>query len=80
MKNKFLSLCFLGCAAFLMMGADLRQPVVVKVIPKKVCVGYTIIEAGKGVDCNGDTIALVKRGGFYEVAERKASQRLGEIK
>lgn len=27
---------------------------------KKPCYGYTIIEFGKGVDCNGDTIRLVK--------------------
>ena len=34
---------------------------------KKVCsLGYTVIEASLGVDCNGDTIQLRKVGGFYE--------------
>ena len=31
-----------------------------KVIKKKKSCGYTIISNGKGVDCNGDTITLVK--------------------
>jgi hypothetical protein len=35
---------------------------------KKQCFGYTIVEAGKGVDCYGDTVALVKRHGFYQMA------------
>ena len=35
---------------------------------KKSCNGYEIIEAGKGINCNGDTIKLTKRAGFYEVA------------
>jgi hypothetical protein len=35
---------------------------------KKSCTGYEIIEAGKGVNCHGDTIKLTKRSGFYEVA------------
>ena len=39
-------------------------------IRKQRCLGYTIIEAGKGVDCYGDTIMLVKQHGFYEVASR----------
>jgi hypothetical protein len=35
---------------------------------KRNCTGYEIIEAGKGIDCHGDTILLTKRSGFYEVA------------
>ena len=35
---------------------------------KKKCFGYTIIEAGKGVDCNGDTIRLEKNFGYFELA------------
>ncbi|HEU5146845.1 MAG TPA: hypothetical protein VFT90_09025 [Chryseosolibacter sp.] len=33
---------------------------------KNTCVGYTIIEFDKGIDCNGDTIALTRRNGFAE--------------
>lgn len=35
---------------------------------KKPCTGYEVIEAGKGLNCNGDTINLIKRSGFYEIA------------
>jgi hypothetical protein len=37
-------------------------------VRKQHCFGYTVVEAGKGVDCYGDTISLVKRHGFYEIA------------
>jgi hypothetical protein len=33
------------------------------VMKKKSACGYTIIEFGKGVDCNGDTIKLTKVNG-----------------
>ena len=39
-------------------------------IKKQHCFGYTVIEAGKGIDCYGDTVNLVKRYGFYEIASR----------
>jgi hypothetical protein len=32
------------------------------------CVGYSVIEADKGIDCNGDTIKLVKVNGFFQRA------------
>lgn len=35
---------------------------------RKNCTGYVVIEAGKGVNCNGDTIKLQKKHGFYEIA------------
>jgi hypothetical protein len=35
--------------------------------PKKPCYGYTIIEFGKGIDCNGDTVKLVKVNGGQEL-------------
>ena len=35
---------------------------------KKSCTGYEVIEAGKGINCYGDTIKLTRRSGFYEVA------------
>ena len=34
------------------------------------CTGYTIIEYGKGVNCQGDTIALHYPNGFAQVASR----------
>lgn len=37
---------------------------------RKNCTGYEIIEAGKGIDCYGDTIKLMNKHGFYEVASR----------
>jgi hypothetical protein len=42
-------------------GADFRTPkenVLIKAGPKG-C-GYTIIEAGRGINCNGDTIVINK--------------------
>ena len=55
--------------AFLMMGADFKpKKDLIEVIPH--CSGYTIVEAGVGVDCYGDTVKLVRRAGFYEL-ERK---------
>jgi hypothetical protein len=38
--------------------------------PKTLCRGYEVIEANKGIDCNGDTIQLVRRNGFYEIASK----------
>lgn len=32
--------------------------------------GYTIIEYGKGIDCNGDTVKLVKVNGMQVLASR----------
>ncbi len=34
---------------------------------KKFCNGYTIVEFGKGIDCNGDTVKLVKINGVQEM-------------
>jgi hypothetical protein len=35
---------------------------------KKNCSGYVVIEFNKGIDCNGDTIKLMKKHGYYEMA------------
>jgi hypothetical protein len=71
MKKAILTLPFIIGTALLMIGADFRspQPSVV-VIQKKYCSGYSIIEAGLGVDCNGDTVRLIKKFGYYELASR----------
>jgi len=57
----------LALGGLLVMAADHKGSAAEKkVIAKKNCVGYTIIEASKGIDCNGDTIKLVRTAGFYE--------------
>ena len=38
---------------------------------KKHCMGYSVIEADKGIDCNGDTIRLIKVNGYFERAGRE---------
>lgn len=32
--------------------------------------GYTILEYGKGIDCNGDTVKLIKVDGIQVLASR----------
>lgn len=53
----------------LMTGADIltvEETTPSIVVNKKPCYGYTIIEFGMGLDCNGDTIRLVKVSGGQE--------------
>ena len=58
-----------GLCAFMVLGvADQREAQISAASLKKACKGYTVIEASKGIDCNGDTIKLVKVSGFYERA------------
>ncbi len=33
---------------------------------RKSCNGYSVLEVDKGIDCNGDTIKLVKVNGYFE--------------
>jgi hypothetical protein len=71
MKRALVSLPILIGTALLMIGADFRTPQrEAEVQIKKPCTGYTVIEAGLGVDCNGDTLRLIKRYGYYELASR----------
>jgi hypothetical protein len=71
MKRTFLTLSLLISTALLMIGADFRVPKAESLVEiKKHCVGYTIIEAGLGVDCTGDTVRLIKKYGYYELASR----------
>ena len=55
-----------------LLGADIRrkkEASVAHVVEKKPCYGYTIIEFGKGIDCDGDTVKLVKlKGGGQALA------------
>jgi len=64
--KRLLFLLTLGLFAFLVLGADQREAQIPAKILKRACKGYTVIEASKGVDCNGDTIKLVKVSGFYQ--------------
>ncbi len=69
--KRFVNTVFaLAGVSMLMMGADLREAKKPVVEIKKFCSGYTIIEAGLGVDCHGDTVKLVKNHGYYELAVR----------
>jgi hypothetical protein len=61
-----------------MIGADIRRPeptptAKVEVQPKKRCYGYTIIEFGKGINCKGDTINLVRVDGIQRMEKELAS-------
>jgi hypothetical protein len=70
MKKFFLSL---GLLVVCLIGGALRKEIDSLSLTSPVktkCVGFTVLEAGKGVDCDGDTIRLEKRNGFY-TAENK---------
>jgi hypothetical protein len=62
-----------------MIGADIRrtdkqiETTAQSQVKKKRCYGYTIIEYGKGVNCNGDTISLVKVDGIQRMQKELAS-------
>ena len=64
--KKLLFFMTLGLFAFMVIGADQREAQISAASLKRVCKGYTVIEASRGVDCNGDTIKLVKVSGFYQ--------------
>lgn len=53
-----------------LVGADIRRKKVVAPIEnKKPCYGYTIIEFGKGINCDGDTVKLRKVNGGQILAQ-----------
>ena len=67
--NKILLLFGIVLMLVILLGADIRrkkeaQPAVLE---KKPCYGYTIVEFGKGVDCHGDPVKLVKVKGGGQV-------------
>jgi hypothetical protein len=69
MKRIVLTVIVILLIVFVLVGARLRKPPVVKETkPIRMCRGFTVIEATKGIDCNGDTINLIKKNGFFEVA------------
>ena len=69
MRRTIFTIGTICCVTFFLIGADIKPEREV-VVPKKHCSGYTIIEAGKGIDCYGDTVKLVKKYGFYELASQ----------
>jgi hypothetical protein len=72
MKRIISTLLIIVCFIVMMTSADFNNSPQTHVaqIKKQHCFGYTVIEAGKGIDCYGDTVNLVKRYGFYEIASR----------
>ena len=54
-----------------LLGADIRgkkQASLAREVEKKPCYGYTIIEFGKGINCDGDTVQLIKVEGGQAMA------------
>jgi hypothetical protein len=49
---------------FLLTGANYKSEGASKA--KKHCKGYSVIAVDKGIDCNGDTIKLIKVNGYFE--------------
>jgi hypothetical protein len=70
MKKSILGLLVFVLLALTVTSAQFNKPEqnLAGKLKKQHCFGYTIVEAGKGVDCYGDTVALVKRRGFYQMA------------
>lgn len=67
MKTRIITLALAICATLFMTGADFMAPEeATSSTAARFCSGYVVIEAGKGLDCNGDTILLVTRKGYYE--------------
>lgn len=64
MRKKLLVSGIMFVCTFLSVGFAFEPP---NNPPKnKVCRGYSIVSAGIGLDCKGDTVLLIKRNGFYE--------------
>ena len=68
-KVFFLVVIFVGIT-MLIVAADFRRlPGLIEHSPReRSCVGYTIIEYDKGIDCDGDTIRLTRKNGFAQVS------------
>jgi hypothetical protein len=53
---------------FLLTGANYKNAGAKQ--PIRHCMGYSVIAVDKGIDCNGDTIRLIKVNGYFERAEK----------
>ena len=69
MKKVFL-LFSVVVVLIVLLGTDIRRKKeAVSAVEKEPCYGYTILEFGKGIDCNGDTVKLIKvPGGGQQLA------------
>lgn len=69
MKKVFLLAVIFAGMTMIFVAADFRQiPGFIKSSSqKKTCVGYTIIEYNKGINCKGDTVTLVRKHGYAEI-------------
>jgi len=70
--KKLLLLFSIVLMLVVILGTDIRRKNEVfppPVADKKPCYGYSIIEFGKGINCDGDTVRLVKvKGGGQKLA------------
>jgi hypothetical protein len=70
MKRVLFAISLIACVIVIAAGTDLMvNRTITK--NKKNCFGYTIIEAGKGINCAGDTIPLKIRHGYYKLITQK---------
>lgn len=71
MKRFVVTLAVLLCFTMMMTGADIHAVAKLKKWNSKKgksnCVGYTILEVDKGINCAGDTVRLRRVHGYYEV-------------
>ena len=51
-------------STFLLVGANQKNSTTREATRN--CNGYSVIEVDKGIDCNGDTIKLIKINGYFE--------------
>jgi hypothetical protein len=70
MKKIVMMIGIIVCFGIMVSGVNFSNPPAHAVQIKKNCFGYTIIEAGQGINCNGDTIQLEKNYGHYELVKR----------
>ena len=69
----FYTLTLIFCLGFLMISGEFNASAPSEQatkLRKQHCFGYTIIEAGKGVDCYGDTIKLARPHERYQLVSR----------
>ncbi len=67
MKKSVLAICAVGIIASATVLTQNRKTE----IRKPRCVGYTVIEVDKAINCKGDTIRLQKQNGFYQLASNE---------
>jgi hypothetical protein len=68
--KKFVVICVALIMGAMLVSAGIRRfPSPAKTKAQKVCTGFTVIEASRGIDCHGDTIQLRKVNGFYTLNE-----------